>query len=128
MNDYLARRRDRVAQAWGLADEFVLIGAGEPVPIPGGADQAFPYASHAEYFYLTDHECPGAVLAFDPKEGWTDFVPDVTEAERVFEALAEGGQVTMPIAATFWSPAFGMCVDRFGTPWMVSAEPPAQPS
>ncbi len=53
---------------------------------------------------------------------------EVTEAERVFEALAEGGQVTMPIAATFWSPAFGMCVDRFGTPWMVSAEPPAQPS
>jgi PhnB protein len=41
----------------------------------------------------------------------------------VFEALAEGGEVTMPIGETFWSPQFGMCVDRFGTPWMVDTEP-----
>ena len=40
---------------------------------------------HAEYFYLTDRETVGGVLAFDPKEGWVDFVPDVTEAERVWE-------------------------------------------
>ena len=51
-------------------------------------------------------------------------VADVAEAERVFEALAEGGQVTMPLAETFWAPRFGMCVDRFGTPWMVNAEAP----
>ena len=51
-------------------------------------------------------------------------VGDVAEAERVFEALADGGEVTMPLAETFWSPRFGMCVDRFGTPWMVSAEAP----
>src|SRR3990170_8375856 len=50
-------------------------------------------------------------------------VADVDEAKRVFDALAEGGQVTLAIGETFWSPAFGMCVDRFGTPWMVSAEP-----
>ena len=48
---------------------------------------------------------------------------EVAEAQRVFAALAEGGQVLMPIAETFWSPMFGMCVDRFGTPWMVNAEP-----
>ena len=53
-------------------------------------------------------------------------VTDVDEAKRVFEALADGGEVTLPIAQTFWSPMFGMCVDRFGTPWMISAEPPAQ--
>ncbi|CAN5730179.1 VOC family protein [soil metagenome] len=53
---------------------------------------------------------------------------DVAEAQRVFEALADGGEVTMPIAETFWSPMFGMCVDRFGTPWMVDAEAPADPS
>ena len=52
-------------------------------------------------------------------------VADVAEAERVFEALAEGGQVTMPLAEAFWSPRFGMCVDRFGTPWMVNVEVPA---
>jgi PhnB protein len=55
-------------------------------------------------------------------------VPDVDEAKRVFEALADGGSVTMPISETFWSPMFGMCVDRFGTPWMVNAEGPEQSS
>jgi PhnB protein len=49
-------------------------------------------------------------------------IADVAEAERVFEALAEGGTVTMPMEQTFWAPRFGMCVDRFGTPWMVNAE------
>ena len=53
-------------------------------------------------------------------------VAEVDEAKRVFEALAEGGNVTLPIAPTFFSPMFGMCVDRFGTPWMVSAEAPAE--
>ncbi len=48
--------------------------------------------------------------------------PEVDEAQRVFDALAEGGQVTMAAAATFFSPLFGMCVDRFGIPWMVDAE------
>jgi PhnB protein len=55
-------------------------------------------------------------------------VADVAEAKRVFEALADGGKVTLPIAETFWSPMFGMCVDRFGTPWMISAEAPPEPS
>ncbi|MFN2502642.1 MAG: VOC family protein [Acidimicrobiales bacterium] len=55
-------------------------------------------------------------------------VADVAEAERVFEALADGGQITMPMAETFWAPRFGMCVDRFGTPWMVNAEPSEQSS
>src|SRR5262249_49327957 len=44
----------------------------------------------------------------------------VADAKRVFDALAKGGKVTMPMDKTFWSQAFGMCVDRFGTPWMVS--------
>ena len=42
------------------------------------------------------------------------------EARRIFDALAEGGQVTMPMTKTFWAEAFGMLVDRFGTPWMVN--------
>jgi PhnB protein len=49
---------------------------------------------------------------------------DATEAKRVFDALADGGQVTQPLIETFFSPAFGMCVDRFGTPWMVVADAP----
>ena len=51
-------------------------------------------------------------------------VDDPAEAKRVYDLLAEGGTVEMPIGETFWSPMFGMCVDAFGTPWMVGAEPP----
>lgn len=47
-------------------------------------------------------------------------VPTTTEARRLFDALAEGGRVTMPLAKTFWSAGFGMVTDRFGTPWMVN--------
>jgi PhnB protein len=43
----------------------------------------------------------------------------------VFEALAEGGEIQVPLGATFFSPAFGMCRDRFGTPWMIMADMPA---
>jgi PhnB protein len=47
-------------------------------------------------------------------------VPNETEANRAFAALADGGQVRMPLAKTFWSPCFGMVADRFGMGWMVS--------
>ncbi len=46
------------------------------------------------------------------------------EARRVFAALADGGQVQMEMTATSWSPSFGICIDRFGVPWMVSADGP----
>src|SRR5262245_60840739 len=49
-------------------------------------------------------------------------VRDKAEAERVFNALSDGGKVTMAFQQTFWSPGFGMCVDRFGIPWMVNTE------
>lgn len=55
-------------------------------------------------------------------------VPDIAEVDRVFEALADGGEITMPLAETFWSPKFGMCVDRFGTPWMVNVEATEEPT
>lgn len=46
---------------------------------------------------------------------------DVDDAQRVFDTLAEGGEVQMPFAPVFWAPGFGALVDRFGVPWMVSA-------
>lgn len=49
-------------------------------------------------------------------------VAEPADAERVFQALAEAGSVTMPIAQTFWARRFGMCVDQFGIPWMVNCE------
>jgi PhnB protein len=47
------------------------------------------------------------------------------EAERVFNALAEGGQVQMPLGKTFFASAFGMLADRFGVSWMVIVRPEA---
>jgi PhnB protein len=49
---------------------------------------------------------------------------DAADVKRVFDALADGGETTQPLTETFFSPAFGMCVDQFGTPWMVSVEAP----
>src|SRR3954465_12451774 len=44
------------------------------------------------------------------------------EAERIFNTLAEGGQVRAPLSETFFSPKFGMVADKFGLGWMVMAE------
>jgi PhnB protein len=46
-------------------------------------------------------------------------VADTAEADRVFAALANGGAVHVPLGKTFFSPYFGMVVDRFGISWMV---------
>ena len=48
---------------------------------------------------------------------------DEADANRVFDALSKGGAVTMPVSPTSWSPAFGMCTDRFGVSWMVGVNP-----
>ena len=45
--------------------------------------------------------------------------PKVADAKRVFNALADGGKIGMPMDKTFWSEVFGMVTDKFGTPWMV---------
>ena len=45
---------------------------------------------------------------------------DEAEAERLFSALSDGGRVEMPLTKTFWSPLFGMVIDRFGVLWMVN--------
>jgi PhnB protein len=49
-------------------------------------------------------------------------IEDPAEAERVFNALAEGATVTMPLQKTFWAGRFGMLVDRYGIPWMINCE------
>lgn len=48
------------------------------------------------------------------------------DADRYFNALAEGGKVKMPLTKTFWSPRFGMLQDKFGIGWMVNVVPPEQ--
>ncbi|MSU23641.1 MAG: M24 family metallopeptidase [Opitutus sp.] len=87
MSDFLSARRTRIAAALQLEDAILLVGAGGPVPLPENSDQQYPFRSHAEYFYLAGAECAGGVVTFDPHEGegWTSFVPAVTEGERVWE-------------------------------------------
>jgi Xaa-Pro aminopeptidase len=80
----LERRRAAAAAAWALTDELVLIGAGEPVGVPGRLDLTYPFKAHTEYFYLTDRNLPDGVLAFDPHAGWVDFVAPITEADRLW--------------------------------------------
>jgi PhnB protein len=52
-------------------------------------------------------------------------VDEPADAERIFRVLAEGGTVQMALQETFWALRFGMLVDQFGTPWMISCERPA---
>ena len=46
-------------------------------------------------------------------------VPSMEEGRRIFDALAEGGQINMPFGPTSWSTGFGSVTDRFGNPWLV---------
>jgi PhnB protein len=47
-------------------------------------------------------------------------VDSIEEAERVFSALADGGEIKMPITETFWAHRWGFLIDRYGKPWMVN--------
>ncbi len=49
-------------------------------------------------------------------------INDPTEAEHIFQALADNGTVRMPLQETFWAERFGMLVDQFGTPWMINCD------
>jgi PhnB protein len=91
---------------------------------PGGEDKVM----HAR-FRLGDT----AVLASDGRcEGNPIFkgfslslnAASEDDAEKMFAALSDGGQVQMPLTKTFFSPRFGMVADRFGVSWMVYVEPP----
>jgi len=52
---------------------------------------------------------------------------DVDQARIWFDGLSEGGRITMPFQATFWSPGYGALTDKFGIPWMINTngQPPA---
>ena len=95
----------------------------EPPPpgmLPPGSENKIMHASMQigeAMVMASDGECSG-------KSSFQGFslsltVPDEKEADRVVAAITDGGQVRMPLAKTFFSPRFGMAVDRFGVSWMV---------
>lgn len=91
--DYAARRA-RIAPQLGLTDEILLAGAGHPIPKPEISDAQLPFIAHQEYYYLTGlADAAGGVVAYDPQPGpgggWVSFVPEVTEAERVWEGRTQ---------------------------------------
>lgn len=86
--------RDRIMHARLAVDNWVLMGSDN---LPG-----------------QDEPVSGFSLSLN--------VADPAEAERVFNALADGGEVRMPLQETFWAARFGMLVDQFGVPWMVNCE------
>jgi len=99
--------------------------------MPDGAADQFPPETHKLIMHTTLEVDGDFIMGADsppgrytPPKGITVSigVKDKGKAERVFNALCEGGNITMPFAQTFWSPGFGMCVDRFGIPWMVNTE------
>ncbi|MDQ6640824.1 MAG: VOC family protein [Pseudomonadota bacterium] len=97
---------------------------GEPVP-PASADKIMHASLEIDGRRLMASDYPANQPA-EPMQGFSLSLsyPSVKEAAPVFDALAAGGKVTMPMAKTFWAEGFGMLTDRFGTPWMVSAGEP----
>lgn len=98
----------------------------EPCPegmIPAGSEEKIMHVS----FRIGDTE----LLASDGRcQGKPNFqgigqaltVANAAEADKVFAALADGGQIQMPLAKTFFSPRFGMVADKFGVSWMILSE------
>ena len=99
-----------------------------PVPadkIPPGFQNKVMHASFSigETILMASDGCEVS----NPFKGFSLALSVATEAEadRAFNALADGGKVNMPLAKTFWSPRYGMLTDRFGIDWMVMVPGPA---
>ena len=109
------------------ADTQIVMRVGDsPEPPPGMQPGSENKVMHATCrigqtsFMASDGRCEGA-----PKfEGFSlaISVPNESEADRMFNALGQGGKIEMPMMKTFWAPKFGMLEDKFGVGWMVSVE------
>jgi PhnB protein len=92
----------------------------EPPMAPPGSGEKVMHANvliGGEQVMMSDGQCLG-------KPSFSGFaltlnVADAAEADRVFAALLDGGQVQMPLTKTFFSERFGMLADKFGVTWMV---------
>lgn len=100
-----------------------------PEPAPPGM---LPPGYEAKVMHASFHVGETMIMASDgcgenhPFAGFSLSLGVATEveAERCFNALAEGGTVQMPLAKTFWSPRYGMLTDKFGMSWMITVTQP----
>lgn len=91
-----------------------------PGMLPPGSEERIMHAELRigdDTLMVSDGGCAGAATF----AGFGVSLPavDTAQAQRFFDALADGGTVRMPLGPTFWSPAFGMVQDRFGVLWMI---------
>ena len=93
---------DQVGPDWQDAVMHTTLEVGDQVIM--GSDAPPPYFEKPQGFSVS-------IVLGDP-----------AEAERIFAALSEGGETRMPMQKTFWAERFGMCVDRFGIPWIVNCD------
>ena len=111
--------------ALGAQVDFLMRYKESPEPLPPGR---LPAGYENKVMHATFRIAGNTLMASDGCEEGASFagfslslaVPTEAEANRAFAALADGGQVKIPLTKTFWSPRFGMLTDRFGLGWMVS--------
>lgn len=114
--------------ALGAKVEMMMRFSDSPVPHPPGQ---VPPGFENKVMHATFHVGENTLMASDgcdPNLKFAGFslslkLPTDAEAERVFSALADGGQVQMPLSPTFWAKRFGMVADRFGIGWMITVAP-----
>jgi PhnB protein len=110
--------------ALGATVEMMMKFSDSPVPVP---EDKIPPGFQKKVMHSSFRIGETILMASDgcevnnPFKGFSLALSVATEAEadRLFNALAEGGTVTMPLGKTFWSPRYGMVTDRFGIDWMV---------
>jgi PhnB protein len=98
--------------------------ASEPGKVPPGSEDKVMHMSF-RIGDITVLASDGRCLGQPNFQGFslTLTVPSDAEAEELFAALSDGGQVQMPMAKTFFSSRFGMVADRFGVGWIVLVGP-----
>lgn len=112
------------AKAIGAKVEMVLRFDESPEPMPAGM---LPPGFEKKVMHSEFRVGDTVIMASDgcghgaPLSGFSlaIIMPTEDAVNRSFAALAEGGQVTMPLARTFWSPRYGMVTDKFGVAWML---------
>src|SRR5688572_2199342 len=112
-------------KAIGARIKFLMHFEGSPMA-EGAPPELLKKVLHATLqvgdFELSGDDFPG-------EKRWQGFTltlhtPDPAQAEKLFNALAERGNITLPLKETFWAIAFGAVTDQFGIPWMVNCEKP----
>jgi PhnB protein len=111
--------------ALGAEVEMMMRNSESPAPsdpsrVPPGSENKILHASlriDGKRIMVSDGLCSGK-----PKfEGFSLAITlsDEAEADKLFAALSDGGQVRLPLTKTFFSPKYGMLADKFGVPWMI---------